>query len=234
MKVNISGKIFDKFPGAILGLVKVNKIDNTKKYPEITKLLRVAESRVRNIFETTEKIGSHPAVSSWRKAYRTFGSDPHEYRCSIEALLRRVVKGGEVPAINPLVDLYNYISLKYLMPVGGEDLNMVKGGIILDFATGSENFIRLGGTANEPPDAGEVIYRDEVGVMCRRWNWREADRTKLTNQTTEAIIVVEALPPVAKSEVEAATTEFCEILKNICGVSSTIFLLDASRPTIEL
>lgn len=217
MELIIQPRIFKTFPDLIIGVVMANNLNNQGKSEEINKLLRAVESNLPQEFINLEAPSKHPKIISWRQAYKKFGSNPQDYRSSIEALSRRVLKGGQIQHINKLVDLYNYISLKYLVPVGGEDLNSVKGDIILDFAIGNESFIRLGGTENEPPKAGEVIYKDDAGVICRRWNWREAERTKLTERTTSAILVIEGLAPLNKELISQATEDLGDLIKQYCG-----------------
>jgi DNA/RNA-binding domain of Phe-tRNA-synthetase-like protein len=128
-----------------------------------------------------------------------------------------VLKGNSIWGINPLVDLYNFVSLKYVVPVGGENLAAVKGDVQLGFATGAETFMRLGSNENDPPLEGEVIYRDDVDVICRRWNWREAERTKLTASTTDAIIVIDGMAPMTRDQVEAALDELSQLIQQYCG-----------------
>src|SRR5262249_17372961 len=160
---------------------------------------------------------------------RKFGAKPKDHPSSIENLLRRVLKGHRLPHINRLVDLYNAVSLRRLVPVGGEDLAAVDGDVELRFATDSEPAVRpLGQPAAsaQPPKPGEVIYADSAGALCRRWNWKEADRTKLTEATTDGFLVVEGLPPVDRPGVEAALVDLSALLTAHCGGSVRTTLLD--------
>ncbi|MEZ4529653.1 MAG: phenylalanine--tRNA ligase beta subunit-related protein [Thermomicrobiales bacterium] len=68
---------------------------------------------------------------------------PSKYRSSIEAMLRSA-QSGRLRPINPLVDLYNAISLRHLLPVGGEDLAAIVGDVRLTRAQGDEEFTPLG------------------------------------------------------------------------------------------
>ena len=135
--------------------------------------------------------------------------------------MRRAVKGQRLRSVNRLVDLYNTISLRHLVPVGGEDLAAVEGDVALTFATDHEPPVRLLGEPEaRPPKPGEVIYRDRVGALCRRWNWKEADRTKLTEQTTDGFLVIEGLPPVGRALVESALAELAALVQRHCGGQS--------------
>lgn len=104
----------------------------------------------------------------------------------------------------------------------------------MDFAKGNEPFIRLGGTENEPPLPGEVVYKDEEGVVCRRWNWREAERTKLTEETKNAIIVIEGLPPISREIIESAIKELANLIKKYCGGETSTQILNQESPEIEI
>jgi len=148
----------------------------------------------------------------------SFGAKPKDYPSSIENLIRRVRKGHHVPHINLLVDLYNTISLRYIVPVGGEDIDKIEGDVELTFATDHEAPVRLLGESEErPPRPGEVIYKDSISTICRRWNWKEADRTKFSEQTTNGFLVIEGLPPVDRPLVERAIDELSALIATYCG-----------------
>ena len=138
-------------------------------------------------------------------------------------MAKRVLKGEQLPPINALVDLYNCISIKYVLPAGGEDLSKVKGAIQLKYAAGNEKFSRIGSEQNEPPEKGEVVYADTEGVLCRRFNWRESDRTKLTEQTKKAVIVLESLNP--DDSFEEAVLELAELAGKYTGAKVRKFIV---------
>ena len=146
----------------------------------------------------------HPHLLAWREAFRAFGAKRH--RCSAEALIAR----GELPRINPLVDRYNAVSMRWAVPVGGEDLDAVVPPVRLVFARGSEPFD--GGGSH--PRAGEIVWVDEVGVTCRRWNWRQGARTRLTESTTRAYFLFDALPACGDADLAAAMDDLCGLLRS--------------------
>ncbi|MFH0739966.1 MAG: B3/4 domain-containing protein [bacterium] len=232
MEFKIKKEIFEVFPDFMAGVILLKNIDNRGEAPEITQLLRETEKEQTNKFSEMENFSEHPQLNAWRMAYRKFGADPHQYRCSAEALVRRVLKGDRLRHINKLVDLYNYTSLKYVLPVGGEDTDSMVGDLVLTLADGTEPFIRLGGIENEPPQKGEVIYKDDKGVACRKWNWREAERTKLTEETKNAIIVVEALAPATYRDVEVTTKDLVGLIQRYCGGQVNFYILSKEKTTI--
>jgi DNA/RNA-binding domain of Phe-tRNA-synthetase-like protein len=156
-----------------------------------------------------------PHMAAWREVYTAFGSKPSRTRNSAEALAKRALSDAGLPRVNLLVDLYNAISVAHLVPVGGEDLDRVQGGMHLVRATGDEDFVTVAGGEEvvEHPDAGEVVWRDDAGVTCRRWNWRQGPRTRLTEETVSGIFLLESLAPMPVQDVEKAATELAEVLE---------------------
>lgn len=145
-----------------------------------------------------------PQVAAWREAYRAFGAKPQRTRNSLEALLRRAESG--LPRVNRLTDCYNAISVSHRIPIGGEDLSRYAGAPRLIRATGDELFdtVAQGESIVEHPEPGEVVWADDAGVTCRRWNWRQARRTALTEATTSALFILDALDPTTDDELRDA------------------------------
>jgi DNA/RNA-binding domain of Phe-tRNA-synthetase-like protein len=234
MKFTINPQIFTQYPDVLLGVVILHDIDNHGDSPEITSMLRTAETACIDSFNNTPVI-EHSHIAPWREAYRKFGAKPKDYPSSIENLVRRIIKGDSIRHINKLVDIYNYISLKHLVPVGGEDLSQIQGDIELTIAGDQEEpVVLLGESEARPPYAREVIYKDNLGTICRRWNWKEADRTKLTEKTQSALIVIEALPPVGKEQLDTSLAELANLVKQFCGGEITTTILDSQNPEITL
>jgi DNA/RNA-binding domain of Phe-tRNA-synthetase-like protein len=160
----------------------------------------------------------HPHLVAWREAFRAFGAKPKRYQCSAEALIRRP---EGLPRINRLVDLYNAISVAHAVPVGGEDIDRVVGTVRLVFASGDEAFD--GGDAPKP---GEVVWADGAGVTCRRWNWRQGVRTRLTEDTRRAYFLFDALPELRDEELAGAMEELAAGVVAACpGAAVSSFVV---------
>ena len=152
---------------------------------------------VRNIRAkyNTKNLSQTPKIAVWRKTYSAFGAKPKENKSSVENLYRLVLQGVNLRHINKLVDIYSFISLKHMVPVGGEDIDKIEGDVALTFAEPNEPAVLLlGDKEPRPPHIGEVIYKDNISAICRRWNWREADRTKFTEDFTGMDVDVGRLP----------------------------------------
>ena len=226
MRFKIDHKIFEKFPGLTIGVVICKNLDNSGIQEEIQKEIRRQENNIRAKYNT-ETLSQTPKIDVWRKTYSAFGAKPKENKSSVENLYRLVLQGVNLRHINKLVDIYNFISLKYMVPVGGEDIDKIEGDVVLTFAEPNEpTVLLLGDKEPRPPHAGEVIYKDNVSAICRRWNWREADRTKFTEETKNCFLVIEGLLPVTKQGIEDATKELKELVQKFCGGNITYQILD--------
>ncbi|MCU1441648.1 MAG: hypothetical protein JWP85_2645 [Rhodoglobus sp.] len=149
----------------------------------------------------------HEHLEAWREAFREFGANARRTRPSVDALVRRA--SGGLPRIDRVTDIYNAISVLHVVPAGGEDLDGYSGPLRLARADGSESFdtIADGMPVVEHPEPGEVIWRDDAGVTCRRWNWRQCVRTRLSPATTRAVFIFDALGPVGDDELAAVGEE---------------------------
>lgn len=145
-------------------------------------------------------------LMAWAEVFRAFGAKPQRTPCSAEALRKRVLRDGRLPSIDPVVDLYNAVSLQFAIPVGGENRAAYFGAPRLVIAEGTELFdtMKDGALAHESPEAGEVVWRDEEGVTCRRWNWRQGVRTRLGADAQQMWFVLESLPAMPLEALRAA------------------------------
>lgn len=233
MKIIVNPAIFTDFDNPRIGVTVVRNANNAIGLDLSEEFAALASSIVTQYGQ--QSITEIPKIAAWRDAYRKFGAKPKDYPSSIESLLKRVSKGGEFWGISPLVDIYNYISLKHILPAGGEDTDKMVGDLELTYASSSEKAVRvLGKDVDEAPKEGEVIYKDEEGAICRRWNWREVSRTILTKEANNCVIVFEALSPVSDDELKEAQRELGEMVEKYCGASTEHYILTAETESISI
>ena len=234
--LEISHEVTERFPDYD-GLVLVaTGLTNGPSDARSQDLLREAEQHARAAFAGVTP-SAHPHMAAWRSTFSAFGVKPKKMLNSAEALISRVVKGGELPAINRLVDAYNAVSVRYAIPCGGENLDAVVGTVQLKVADGSEVFdtVKDGVPAEDHPLPGEIVWADEAGVTCRAWNWRQGTRTRLTEDTTNAYFLFDALPPVTREQLEAAGDSLEALLHEFspgCQVTR-LYLEGGNRPTLK-
>ena len=232
-KFIIEDDFWELFPNAKIGIITCNGIDNTiKDENQYKDMISQGEKEALNHLPN-EEFSSNEVIKVWRDAFKKFKTKKGA-RSSIEALLKRVSTGKGLGTINPLVDIYNSISLKYAMPCGGEDMDKFIGDIRLSKATGDESFITLGSDKSEPPYEGEIVYKDDEGAICRCWNWRESVRTMLTEDTKDAILVIEAINEEQAKRAQTAMQELKDLAKDYFGVEGTIYQLSAEHASIEV
>jgi DNA/RNA-binding domain of Phe-tRNA-synthetase-like protein len=233
MKLKISPEIFASFPKLHLGVMVARGIDNRGLSAEVGELIRRRQEEIRNRYILKE-VAELPRIRSWRGAYSSFGAKPKKNRSSVENLLRMTLERRDLRPINKVVDIYNYISLLHEVPVGGDDLDRVEGDIVLRFARGDEPFRPLGTDGTQTARQGEVIYADEREVLCRRWNWRESDKTKMTEESRDVLLVSEGLPPVTAEEMERIVADLAQMVGKYCGGETRREVLNAEKTHIEL
>ena len=233
MKDVITPEIFEKCLAYIRGVVIARGVDNRGEHADLVAMMRQVEAAAAQD-ESLKEIKSHPRLASWRQAYTDFDVNPNKFYSSIESLARRGRRGDQLPYISTLVCLFNYFSLKHMVPSGGDDLKSVDGDLHLTIAKGNEPFIPFNGTETEYPAPGEVIYVDNSRVMCRRWNWRQGDQTKLMPETTDVAINIDCLPPVSPAEAANITEELAGLVERFCGGRTTCVMLDKDHPGAEV
>jgi DNA/RNA-binding domain of Phe-tRNA-synthetase-like protein len=233
MKLRIFPEIFSSFPELRLGIVIARGIDNRGESVEIGELIRKKQEEIRNQY-ILEEVAELPRIQSWRRAYASFGAKPKKHHSSVENLLRMSLEGRDLRPINKIVDIYNYISLLHQIPAGGDDLARVDGDIVLRLAKGDEPFRPLGIDETQTARQGEVIYADEREVLCRRWNWRESEKTKMTEETRDVLLVSEGLPPVTDEEMERIVADLAQMVEKYCGGEISREVLSPEKTDIEL
>lgn len=210
--VEVSDNIFAKWPAYRVLVIVTDGLGGIayNEESEASPLSRAeAAVRGRGVSDWSE----HPHIAEWMEAFRDFGAKPKRTSPSALALLRRV--GDGLPRIDPVTDLYNGISISHVLPIGGEDFSTYAGAPRLVLATGDEPFdtIDKGEPVIDHPTPDEVIWRDDLGVTCRRWNWRQGIRTRITERTTTALFLFEALGSMPDSELLAAGAELIDGLR---------------------
>jgi lysyl-tRNA synthetase class 2 len=223
--------IFEQFPDFKRGIIVISGISNQNINPEIKELLGK-----QIIKESACKSLNSPLIKTWESAYEKFHSNSNKFPPSIKSLIKRINKNPDLPYINSVVALFNYISIKYLLPCGGDNIDTIQGNLCLGYAKGNEKFISLGATSEEEPDLNEIIYYDDktLNVMCRRWNWRNSDLTKITENTKKLVINIDGLNPADESCIIEARDELNELLIQYCQAKTHLGLLNPEHQTTDI
>ncbi|MDC0764789.1 phenylalanine--tRNA ligase beta subunit-related protein [Brevibacillus sp. AG] len=124
--------------------------------------------------------------------------------------------------------------MRYGLPCGGEDIDTFVGDIRLTQANGNEPFLPLGQDENAPPYEGEIVYKDDDGAICRCWNWREAQRTMLTENTKNAFLCMELIDESRSDEFHMALKELSDLVPHHLGGMVKMEVLDISQKEMTI
>lgn len=234
MKFLYEPAILEKFPGTTGGVIFAQNLSGSLKddglwdtylQEQVSTLARIGNTPLSEI----------PSLKAWRSAFRSFGVNPTRSRSAAEALLRRLTKKGDIPSINPLVDIMNLVSIRYALPAAAFDTREIPGGITVRFADGTENFIELGAASAIHPEAGEVVFVDDLDkVVARRWCWRQSAESASRTDTLNAIITIEAQHENGRNDVERAVADTIELLGTYLGGDFQAAILDQKVPSFEI
>lgn len=226
------------FPHAAIGIIVARDMKSAEEVScedatAIARLLAAANG-MAEIHLTNNTVFENEVVKVWRDAYQLFKTKKGA-RCSVENLLKRVLKGNPVRSITPSVDIYNIISLKYALPVGGEAIDTFAGDVRLGITEGGDEFIALGATENDPTLPGELCYRDDAGAIFRCWNWRDGQRTALSDESKNALLIIECVDPARINDLEAAIDDLANLVQNCLGATiASKTLITRDNPTMVI
>ena len=221
-----SDALWQQFPTLVPGVVYVEGVGPDAVVAErVARYTAVAAERLAGGTES-----ELPEIQAWRRAFSRLGLKPTQYRCASESLLRRFRKEGALPAIHPLIDLCNAISLAFAIPVAVLDLGAIEGALEVRHATGTETYLTFAGTT-EHPEPGEVIFADEAGqAHARRWTNRQSGRSAVRDTTRSVLIVAEALHDNASDDVQRLVGELAAGVAAAWSVGPKTALLHRTAP----
>lgn len=230
IETRIHTDIFKKYPTFRRGIVAAKSIHNTGRSTDL-------EARLEEVIAGAVKhpvdVKSDPKTAVWNEAHRQFNSNPNKFPPAHCALLKRVQKPGtQIPFINKVVAVMNYNSIKDATPVGGDDVRHAGQFLELRYATGSENFTPLGRQdISEHPYPGEIIYvvGESNEVMCRRWNWRNGHKTRITEETQAIIMNIDVLGEQSEARAVETRNRVAGMLEEFCQAETNTALLTPAK-----
>lgn len=233
MKFIIEEKIFEVLPDAYFGVVTARGIENfmleERILSDFVKIQKETENRFSGIDLKTD-----PGILPYRKAFEALGVNPNKYRCSIEALVKRIANGGRIPSINSMVDLVNTASLKNVLPMGCHDIDAFDSDIWVRFAREGDVFTPFGSEEAEAPDPGEVVYASGNRIKTRRWIWRQSEQGKAVEETRNFFIPIDGFKSANGDAVERAAEELGTAIEEIFGVACRTAFLDKDHREMEI
>jgi len=231
MQFHIAREVFDLFPDFCVGGVAAVGLNNHVGDAET--VLRQAEEEARGALAARPLAGD-PSLAVWRRAFARLGIDPERFPSAVEALLRRVAQGEQLPSINPAVDLANAVSLRYRLPIGAHDVDRLAADFVVRRSRAGDVFTPMGEAESEEVPAGEVVYADGAEVRTRRWVWRLGERAKVTPASQNLFFPIDGFRGVNDEEVRQATAALAVLVVERLGAQASTFFLDRGHPTADL
>lgn len=229
----VNSSFWSLFPDAKIGVLLLKGYKTPTQSPdELVKLLEESNG-IAQKFLTEDTFSENEVIRTYRQAYQKFKTKKGA-RSSIEALLKRSASDRPVSTISPLVDIYNAASLRFGLPCGAEDLDTFVGNLQLTVTEGGDEFYLIGDETNNPTLPGEVCYKDDKGAVCRCFNWRDGERTMITDETKNAFLVMELVNSDRVEDLENALDFISQQAEKFLGVVPEKYLLDRDRPAIAL
>lgn len=233
MRFTVAPVVFQRIPGMRIAVALAAGIDNRAARPDVEARWRRAWHGAADRGAPFGNAQSHPNVRAWREAFRTAGIHPREFPSSIESLLRRAMKGGRPFSINPLVDMYNAISLEHVNPVGGFDVEAVGSRLDLRLSRQGDTFTALDAAAPLAAPPGEVSYAAGGEILTRHLLWRQSRRALIGPGTSDVVLLSEALPAIEPDMAERMAHAFARSLAEHFAVEAATGVVDKDRPTFE-
>ncbi len=232
MKFSVDSKVFDVLPSYCLGIVVAKGMDNHQKRSKIDAIL--AESIEKFLAEHKESnVRELPTIKAYRDAFTALEMNPNKFMCSIEALTKRVQKGGALPAINSIVDIGNAFSMKYLFAMGAHDYGKMSADFEVRFSSEEDSFLPMGEDQVEKMPAGELVYVSGNTVKTRRWIWRQSEDGKITEESCDVFFPIDAFEDVSKEDVLAARDELAAFIKEEFGCVVEVGYINKDNPSFE-
>ena len=232
MRFKVYHEVFEKLPDLYFGVIVGNQMNNQQYIPEIYDLMKNEMSKVENNL-TGINLKEYQEIMPYRDAFYQLNLNPNKFMSSVEAMVKRVSKGNVLPSINPVVDLVNSISLKYILPMGAHDLDALEGDIAIRFSRKGDTFTPLGEELVEVLDSGELVYADSKRIRTRRWIWRQSNIGKIDENSKNIFFPIDGFH-TNKERVVQAAEELEILLKKYFNCDTKKGFIDINHQEMEI
>lgn len=233
MNFKVYDDVFDKIPDLCFGVVVGYGIDNTEKISEIYDLMCIEMENLKNKLEG-KNLKEYELILPYRETFRGLGINPNKFMSSIEAMSKRVSKGNKLPSINPIVDLVNSLSLKYVLPMGAHDIDALDGEIAVRFSKEGDVFTPLGTDDTETLSDGELVYADSNRIRTRRWIWRQSSIGCINESSKNIFFPIDGFSSSNKENVLKAMDLLEELLKKYFNCETKKSFVDINTREFEI
>lgn len=186
MKYTVDSKVFELRDDIKFGIIIGKKLQNSETTDEDESRLRRAEEQMRDSIQQ-EQLREVRNVALYREVMTKAGINPNKHLVSVEAMFKRILKGGSLPKINALVDLCNAVSVEQVISLGGHDLDDIKHDMEVRFSHPDDRFLPFGAEDYESVDENELVFTSGNIVQTRKWVWRQSELGKMTLNSSNIV-----------------------------------------------
>ena len=232
MKYSVDKLVFDINPDLKFGIIIGKGLKNSETTAEDEARLRAAEDNMR-IKIKPEEIRELRNVSLYRDIMSRSGINPNKYMASVEAMYKRIIKGGQLPIINALVDLCNAVAVEEIISLGAHNLDDIKDDMEVRFSREGDVFLPFGETEYENVEPGEMVFTSGNVVQTRKWLWRQSELGKTDLDSNYIVFQLVGFGGDDDRSLERAIASIEELVRNRFGGTYQTFMVDKDNPGIE-
>ncbi len=232
MNFRVDEKIFEKAPELRIGLVVAEGVKNGASLPKTAEILGAEVAREKALLGE-ENPKNLPELAPYHAVMKAFGINANKYPVSVEALLQRIQKRGELPLLSPVVDLGNYISVKYRMPVGAHDIDTLESDLCVRLAVEEDTKNPENDLENDPLTVGEPVYISGRSVRTRRYVWRQTNAGRLDGSAKNVVYPIDGTAANAAA-MDHALDELSSLLEEVFGCATRILVIDRDHPEANI
>lgn len=229
LRIELDQKLVTDMPELKLGINYYTKITVDESPQMLKGRLQLFQEQL--FFEMEDKpLTEYAGIKEWRSVWKSFGADPNRYRPSVEALMRRIKKQNYILPFHSAVDLNNFFSLQYEIPVGIYDFEKTVGNVCVSVGTEEDGYEGLNGRFNSL--SGIVLLKDDYSPFGSPFV--DSLRTAVTTETTAALQVFFLRPSMNVEEALQLTASCANMFTTISGGDSQSYVLHADEISVNI
>lgn len=232
MKYTIDKSVFELNKNIKFGILVAENIINSETTTHDEERLRIAESKMRDTIKQ-ENLRELHNVALYRDVMIKSGINPNKYPPSVEAMFKRIIKGGQLPVINALVDLCNAVSIEQGISLGGHDLKDIHDDLEVRYSRKGDVFLPFGAENYEDVAEGELVFTSGNVVQTLKWVWRQSELGKLTNESKNVFFQLVGFEDDEESTLIRAMNDIEDLIINRFHGNCNKYVVDINNPSIE-
>lgn len=206
LEIRISSELCGQVPGFIAGVIHYSNIEVGTSPQMLKGRLQLFQESI--FIELDKKnVTDFEGIKEWRQIFKQTGKDPNRYRHSAEALFRRIKKQNYLQSVHSAIDLNNFFSLQYEVPIGIYDMDKLEGPIEFKIGVEDEEYHGLNGRSNSLQSL--IVTADNEGPFGSPFV--DSERTAVTSDTKNAIQMIYLRPSLGIEQ----NTKLTESLMNM-------------------